>query len=92
MKVRFLLEEEAATYCKILPGLIPWAEEPGGLQSLGSREQLSTHAQASYPRKCSPDFSISNIEKAPDVKKKKKLGGVGWGWGCNGPNTILGFT
>ena len=29
------LEEEMATHSKILPGRIPWTEEPDGLQSMG---------------------------------------------------------
>ena len=29
------LEKEMATHSSILPWEIPWAEEPGGLQSLG---------------------------------------------------------
>ena len=31
------LEEEMATYCSILVEKIPWTEEPGGLQSIGSQ-------------------------------------------------------
>ena len=31
------LEEEMATYSSILAGKIPWAEEPGGLQSMRSQ-------------------------------------------------------
>ena len=31
------LEEEMATYSRILAWRIPWAEEPGGLQSMGSQ-------------------------------------------------------
>ena len=31
------LEEEMATYCSILVEKIPWTEEPGGLQSMGSQ-------------------------------------------------------
>ena len=31
------LEEEMATYSSILAWEIPWAEEPGGLQSMGSQ-------------------------------------------------------
>ena len=31
------LEKEMATHCSILAWEIPWAEEPGGLQSLGSQ-------------------------------------------------------
>ena len=30
-----LLEEEMATHCSILAWIIPWTEEPGGLQSIG---------------------------------------------------------
>ena len=30
-------EEEMATYSSILAWEIPWTEEPGGLQSLGSQ-------------------------------------------------------
>ena len=45
-RVQFLgwedsLEEEIATHSRILAWEIPWTEEPGGLQSMGS---LSTHA------------------------------------------------
>ena len=31
-----LLEEEIATHSSILAWKIPWTEEPGGLQSMGS--------------------------------------------------------
>ena len=31
------LEKEMATYSSILAWEIPWAEEPGGLQSMGSQ-------------------------------------------------------
>jgi len=31
------LEEEMATQCSILAWEIPWTEEPGGLQSMGSQ-------------------------------------------------------
>ena len=42
------LEEEMATYSSILAWEIRWTEEPGGLQSMGSRkvghsERLSTY-------------------------------------------------
>ena len=53
-QVRFLgredpLEEGLATHFSILAWRIPWTEEPGGLQSMGSQrvgqtERLSTHA------------------------------------------------
>ena len=45
------LEEEMATHSRILAWRIPWTEEPGGLQSMGSQEldrteQVSMHARA----------------------------------------------
>ena len=41
------LEEEMATYSSILAWKIPWTEEPGELQCMGSQSQtrLTTHAQ-----------------------------------------------
>jgi len=40
------LEEKITTHSSILAREIPWTEEPGGLQSMGSqsRTRLSTHA------------------------------------------------
>ena len=45
--VRFLdwedsLEKEMATHSSILPWEIPWTEDPGGLQSMGSQESDTT--------------------------------------------------
>ena len=38
------LKEEMATHLSILAWKIPWTEEPGGLQSMGSSmRRLSTH-------------------------------------------------
>ena len=31
------LEKEMATRSGVLPGIIPWTEEPDGLQSMGSQ-------------------------------------------------------
>ena len=36
------VEEEMATHSSILAWDIPWMEEPGGLQSTGSRESVTT--------------------------------------------------
>ena len=36
------LEKEMATYSSILAWEIPWTEEPGGLQSMGSKESDRT--------------------------------------------------
>ena len=42
------LEEEMLAYSSILAWKIPWTEEPGGLQSMGSQrvrhDRVSTHA------------------------------------------------
>ena len=35
--LEYPLEEEMANYSSILAWRIPWTEEPGGLQSMGSR-------------------------------------------------------
>ena len=44
------LEKEMATHSSILVGIIPWTEEPGGVQSMGSQgldtnERLNHHQQ-----------------------------------------------
>ena len=56
MQVRSLgqeepLEEEMATHCSALAWKMPWTEEPGGLQSMGSqriRYDLATKQQHIY--------------------------------------------
>ena len=35
------LEKEMATHSSILAWRIPWTEEPGGLQSMGSQKSLT---------------------------------------------------
>ena len=50
MQVRSLsledpLGEEMATHCSVLAWEIPWTEEPGGLQFVGSQElDMTEHA------------------------------------------------
>ena len=44
------LEKEMATHSSVLAWKIPWTEEPGGLQSIGSQrigllKRLSTHVE-----------------------------------------------
>ena len=36
------LEKEVASHSSILTGKIPWTEEPGGIQSVGSQESNMT--------------------------------------------------
>ena len=38
------LEEELATYTSILAWIIPWTQEPGELQSMGSQRVGQTEA------------------------------------------------
>ena len=47
------LEEGMATHSSILAWRVPWTEEPGGLQSVGSqgRTWLSTHRHTRAPRR-----------------------------------------
>ena len=37
------LEEEMATHCSFLAWKIPWTEEPGELQSMGSQNIVGNH-------------------------------------------------
>ena len=50
------LEEEMAIHSNILPWKIPWTEEPGWLQSLGSQEsdttEQLTHILSSVAQSC----------------------------------------
>ena len=36
------LEKQMAAHCSMFAWTIPWAEEPGGLQSMGSQESDTT--------------------------------------------------
>ena len=42
------LEKGIATHSNILAWTIPWTEEPGGLQSMGSQKQLTTEQQREF--------------------------------------------
>ena len=44
------LEEGMATHSSILAWRIPWTEEPGGLQSMGSQSVRLTHRRVSRGR------------------------------------------
>ena len=59
------LEKEIATYSSTLAWKIPWAEEPGGLQSMKSQRvglDLGTKQQQQQIVECSKN-SISRIQK-----------------------------
>ena len=68
------LEKEMATHSCILAWRIPWTEQPGGLQSMGSQEsnttlQLNHQATGIY---CIAQGTILNIL----LKKKKDSAGT----------------
>ena len=60
MQIQFLgqediLKEEMATHTSILAWEIPWTEEPGGLQSMKSKESdttelLNSHSSVQFSR------------------------------------------
>ena len=71
------LEKEMAPYCSIFAWKIPWAEEPSGLQSMGSQEvrhDLVTKAlpqrnkQALVPGPLDKDY----LARGPYVWKHKR--------------------
>ena len=53
------LEKEMATHSSILAWEIPWAEEPGGLQYMGSQTRQSLHALHPAPlHLCSQQYFV----------------------------------
>ena len=75
------LEKEMATHSSVLAWRIPWTEEPGGLQSMGS--QRVRHGRATFT------FSILREQQDPGggavlwCRLPTSLGCVG----DNGPNS-----
>ena len=55
------LEREMATYSSILAWQIPWTEEPGGLQSMGSQESDTTKGLKPLP----PNHRMHNAKSEP---------------------------
>ena len=57
------LEKEVETHSSILAWEIPWTEEPGGLQSMGSQRQtqLSSHTLSFKSLLRFPSFRISPL-------------------------------
>ena len=49
------LEEGMATHSNIFAGKIPWTEEPGGLQSMGSQKSDTNAATEHAPEEFSTD-------------------------------------
>ena len=67
------LEKEMAIHCSILAWRIPWAEEPGGLQSMGSQRVghkttehihiIKTKAEMSFTKRAKPRKANNPIKK-----------------------------
>ena len=57
------LEEAMATHSSILARDIPWTEEPGGLQSMGS-QRVQSHRQSLCKRDCSLFCTVCGIAKS----------------------------
>ena len=62
------VEKETATHSSILAWEIPWLEEPGGLQSMGS-QRLSHDLATKHHHQCSwhPNVHDSTIYNSQDM-------------------------
>ena len=61
------LEEGVATHCSILAWRIPWTEEPGGLQALGSRRVEHDRSDFAGMHRCIANVHIAIVATAVDV-------------------------
>ena len=61
------LEEEMVTHSSILAWRIPWTEEPGGLQSMGSQESR-TWLSAEYIGALNKSFNVTDVEGGEKAK------------------------
>ena len=59
------LEKEMATHSSVLAWRIPWTEEPGGLQSMGSQRVRQTLSQACIQKKKLFLFSLKGLHSKP---------------------------
>ena len=57
------LEEKMTTHSSILARKIPWTEEPGGLQSMGS-QRVQSHRQSLCKRDYSLFCTVCGIAKS----------------------------
>ena len=54
------LEKEMAAHSSILAWEIPWTEEPGGLQSMGSKKESHTHTHTHTHKRRLSDYTTTN--------------------------------
>ena len=73
------LEKEMATHSSILAWRIPWIEEPGGLQSMGSQRVRHDWVTKHTPHICciyNEDFAIVWLNHSEIPKERKKITSV----------------
>ena len=74
MRIQFLgqedhLEEGMATHSSILAWRIPWTEEPGGLQSMGSQRVRYDYVTNTYLLTPSLSYNIQLLQQ----KKEREI-------------------
>lgn len=75
------LEEEIAIHSRSLAGKIPWAEKPGGLQSIGPQRALDQTEQFSPAHSSlNKPFLCSNSILSSDQKEEREFSGRAGGW------------
>ena len=60
-----LREEDMATHSSILAWRIPWTEEPGGLQSMGSQRVEHDRARSLFPARFGNWISVIGLLGIP---------------------------
>ena len=56
--------EAMATHCSILAGIIPWTEEPGGLQSIGCKGLDTTKGLSKQASNLTKRSCVSSLIRA----------------------------
>ena len=56
------VEESMATHPSILAWRIPWTEEPGGLQSMGSQSDMTEQLSFVWKRKKDGERAVKNYK------------------------------
>ena len=74
-----LLEKRMVTHSSILAWRIPWTEEPGGLQSMGSQEVR--HNSMTNTR-CSTQGALYKMSGGQEAERGGRAGGGGRGMGA----------
>ena len=66
------LEEEMATHSSFLAWRMPWTEEPGGLQSLGSQSRTRLKRLSTHTHKNSSSSPVLQ-KRNPDTEKQSDV-------------------